>query len=147
LRFRSGNPKPCIGPDGILAHGRRFYHELSPETAQFIDVMLDDGLMDVLSRPGKAGGGYSDSLPAYSVPFIFANFNGTSDDVETITHEAGHAFAGWLGRDIVPMEAVSRRWRPARCIPCPWNSSPGHGRTDFSAATRANSIMRICRVR
>lgn len=107
LDFRSGNPKPSGTPEEILAHGRKFYHELSPETAEFIDTMLDNELMDVLSRTGKAGGGYCTGLPAYKVPFIFANFNGTASDVETITHEAGHAFADWMGRDVVPLGCAS----------------------------------------
>jgi M3 family oligoendopeptidase len=107
LDFRSGNPKPCGTPEDILAHGRKFYHELSQETAEFIDAMLDNELMDVLSRTGKAGGGYCTDLADYRVPFIFANFNGTSGDVETITHEAGHAFAAWMGRHIVPFQCMS----------------------------------------
>ncbi|HIS66146.1 MAG TPA: M3 family oligoendopeptidase [Candidatus Scatomorpha stercorigallinarum] len=102
LEFRSGNARPCGGPEDILAAGRKFYHELSPETAEFIDVMYDNELLDVLSRKGKAGGGYCTSLGDYHVPFIFANFNGTSGDVEVVTHEAGHAFANYMGRDIVP---------------------------------------------
>jgi len=106
LEFRSGNPRPAGTPEDILANGRRFYHELSPQTARFIDVMLDNELMDVLAKPGKTGGGYCTGLPDYKVPFIFASFNGTSSDVETITHEAGHAFAYWLGRDTVPFECV-----------------------------------------
>src|SRR5699024_10835021 len=55
--------------------------------------------------PGKAGGGYCTSLQKYKAPFIFANFNGTSGDVEVITHEAGHAFAKYLARDIIPAES------------------------------------------
>lgn len=100
--FAGGNAKPVGTPEDILAAGRKFYHELSPQTAEFIDFMLDNGMMDVLSRPGKAGGGYCTSLPEYGSPFIFANFNGTSGDVEVITHEAGHAFANYLARDIIP---------------------------------------------
>ena len=39
-------------------------------------------------------------LPDYNSPFIFANFNGSSGDVDVITHECGHAFQGFLsGRD------------------------------------------------
>lgn len=105
IEFRSGNPRPQGSPDDILAQGRRFYHELSPETAVFIDHMLDDGMMDVLSRKGKAGGGYCTSLTEYKTPFIFANFNGTSGDVEVITHEAGHAFANYTARDIIPSQS------------------------------------------
>ena len=102
LEFRSGNPKPAGGPDEILDHGRTFYHALSQETTEFIDLMYENELLDVLSRTGKAGGGFCTELPDYKSPFIFANFNGTSHDVEVITHEAGHAFAFYTARDIVP---------------------------------------------
>ena len=104
LQFRSGNPRPCGTAEDILAQGRRFYSELSPETKEFFDKMLDMELLDVLSTEGKAGGGYCTSIPDYGVPFIFANFNGTQGDVEVVTHEAGHAFANYLNRDRVPYE-------------------------------------------
>lgn len=105
--FTDGNARPVGTPEDILEAGRSFYHELSGETAEFIDHMLENGMMDVLSRPGKAGGGYCTTLTAYKTPYIFANFNGTSGDVEVITHEAGHAFASWTSRDIVPAESSS----------------------------------------
>lgn len=106
LQFRSGNPKPCGTPDEILAHGKTFYEELSPESGEFFRHMLEDELMDVLSTEGKAGGGYCTSLMDYETPFIFANFNGTQHDVEVITHEAGHAFAAWMNRKRVPITYV-----------------------------------------
>lgn len=115
LKFRSGNPMPCVDSDGILAHGRKSYHELSPETAEFIDVMFDNELLDVLSKKGKAGGGYCDSIADYSVPFIFANFNGTSDDVEVMTHEAGHAFAFYMARNVVPYSCSSPTYEACEC--------------------------------
>ncbi len=105
LEFRSGNPRPCGTPDEILAQGKKFYDELSPETSAFFGTMLENGLMDVLSTEGKEGGGYCTSIPDYGVPFIFANFNGTQGDVEVVTHEAGHAFAYYMNRDRVPMSA------------------------------------------
>ena len=104
LEFRSGNARPAGAPEDILAHGKKFYHELSPETAEFIDEMYDHEMLDVLSRPGKAGGGYCTSVEEMKLPFIFANFNGTSHDVEVITHEAGHAFAAYTARNVVPMQ-------------------------------------------
>ena len=104
LMFRSGNPRPVGDADAILAMGKTFYDELSPETSVFFNTMLDGKLLDVLSTPGKASGGYCTSLPDYNVPFIFANFNGTQGDVEVVTHEAGHAFAAWTNRDRVPMQ-------------------------------------------
>ncbi len=102
LKFRDGNPVPQGNASDILQTGKELYHELSPETAEFIDVMFENELMDVLSKKGKAGGGYCTQFADYKVPFIFSNFNGTADDVEVITHEAGHAFAFYSARNIVP---------------------------------------------
>ncbi|MBE6479134.1 MAG: M3 family oligoendopeptidase [Olsenella sp.] len=106
LMFRSGNPRPQGTADDILAQGKRFYDELSPETSEYFNGMLDQELMDVLSTPGKEGGGYCTSLLDYEMPFIFANFNGTQGDVEVITHEAGHGFAAWMNRDRIPIAYV-----------------------------------------
>ena len=106
LMFRSGNPKPQGTPDEILQSGKKFYDELSPETSEFFNKMLDDELLDVLSTEGKAGGGYCTGIYDYGVPFIFANFNGTQHDVEVVTHEAGHAFAAYMNRDRIPMDTM-----------------------------------------
>ena len=106
LKFRSGNPKPCGEPEDILAQGKKFYDELSPETSRFFNTMLDQELLDVLSTPGKEAGAYCSSIADYGVPFIFANFNGTQGDVEVVTHEAGHAFAAWMNRDRVPYSQI-----------------------------------------
>ena len=65
LMFRSGNPKPCGTPAEILAQGKHFYEELSPETGEFFNTMLDNELLDVLSTPGKRAGGYCTSLGDY----------------------------------------------------------------------------------
>lgn len=102
LKFRSGNPRPQGTADDIIAQGKKFYDELSPETSEFFQTMLDNDLMDVLATEGKAGGGYCTGIMDYKVPFIFANFNGTQGDVEVVTHEAGHAFACWMNRDRIP---------------------------------------------
>ena len=104
LEFRSGNPRPAGSADDILAQGRKFYGELSPETSEFFRHMLDDEMMDVLSTEGKQAGGYCTGIPMYETPFIFANFNGTQHDVEVVTHEAGHAFEYWMNRKRIPLE-------------------------------------------
>ncbi|WP_296627637.1 M3 family oligoendopeptidase [uncultured Negativibacillus sp.] len=94
--FADGNPLPHGTPEELMEAGRRMYTEMSPETAEFIKVMFDYDLFDVLSKEGKAMGGYCTSLPKYHVPFIFANWNGTAGDVDVLTHEAGHAFADYM---------------------------------------------------
>lgn len=70
LMFRSGNPKPAGDAEAIIAHGKKFYDELSPETSEFFRTMLDGELMDVLSTEGKAGGGYCTGIYDYEVPFF-----------------------------------------------------------------------------
>jgi M3 family oligoendopeptidase len=102
IEYLEGNAKPVGTPEDIFAHGKKMYHELSKETADFIDFMLENELFDVLTRPGKAAGGYCHNIPKYKSPFIFATFNGTSGDIDVLTHEAGHAYAGYVGQDIYP---------------------------------------------
>ena len=106
LAFRSGNPKPVGTAEDILAAGTRFYSELSPETKEFWDAMMEKEMMDVHSRPGKAMGGYCTGIYEAKMPFIFANFNGTANDVRVISHEAGHAFATYVNRDRIPSESM-----------------------------------------
>lgn len=96
MYFKDGNATPKGTAQEILAAGLKMYSELSPETAKFMKMMMDNELFDVLSRDGKAPGGYCTTLYGHKMPFIFSNFNGTAADVDVLTHEAGHAFASYL---------------------------------------------------
>ncbi len=100
LEFLSGNARPKGNPDWMVNHARQMYHEMSPETAEFFDFMQAGALMDLVAKPGKAPGGYCTFIPDLKAPFIFSNFNGTSDDVDVLTHEAGHAFQIYQSRNI-----------------------------------------------
>lgn len=98
--FLQGNPEPIGTPEEIMENGKKMYHELSSETKEFIDFMMDNELFDVLGRKTKKAGGYMEFLPKYNAPFVFANFNGTSGDIDVITHEMGHALQGYIsGKD------------------------------------------------
>jgi len=98
--FPNGNPTPIGTPEEIVDAGKKMYSEMSRETKEFFDFMTENELFDVLGRKTKKAGGYMTFLPEYGAPFIFANFNGTSGDVDVITHECGHAFQGYLaGKD------------------------------------------------
>ena len=104
--FKNGNPAPIGTPEEIMTAGQQMYSELSPETKEFFDFMMENQLFDVLGRKTKRAGGYMTYLPLYQAPFIFANFNGTSGDVDVITHECGHAFQGYLsGKDPIKEHA------------------------------------------
>lgn len=97
--FTSGNAKPKGDPDFIVNCGNQMYTELSEETKEFFNFMIDNELMDLVSKKGKAGGGYCTFISKYKAPFIFSNFNGTSGDVDVLTHEAGHAFQVYSSRN------------------------------------------------
>ena len=98
LEFTSGNPKPKGNPGWIVNNAKQMYSELSPETNEFFSFMLDNELMDLENRKNKAGGGYCTMFQKYGAPFIFSNFNGTSHDIDVLTHEAGHAFQVFSSR-------------------------------------------------
>lgn len=98
LNFMTGNPEPKGNKSWIMERTKKMYEELSPETGKFINMMLERDLFDLETKPNKQAGGYCTFLHNYKSPFIFANFNGTQDDVTVVTHEAGHAFQTYESR-------------------------------------------------
>ena len=76
------------------------YAELSKDTKEFFEFMLENELMDLVNKPNKGAGGYCAYIPKYKSPFIFSNFNQTADDIDVLTHEAGHAFQLYMSRNI-----------------------------------------------
>ncbi|MBU3742854.1 MAG: M3 family oligoendopeptidase, partial [Candidatus Kapabacteria bacterium] len=107
LHFADGNPIAKGDHDWIVDRARTMYAELSPETHEFFELMLQGGLMDLKSRDNKATGGYCTSFAEFGLPFIFANFNQTTHDIEVLTHEAGHAFQAYRSRNF---EQPEYRW-------------------------------------
>jgi len=98
LYFKEGNPKPKGGVEFQVQQAKTMYSELSEETKDFFNMMIDEELMDLDNRAGKSGGGFCTSFPSLERPYIFANFNGTDHDVTVLTHEAGHAFQCYQSR-------------------------------------------------
>ena len=100
LNYLTGNPRPIGDAHFLVEQARTMYKEMSKETGEFFDFMTENHLMDLEARPGKQGGGYMTYLAEYKSPFIFSNFNGTSGDVDVLTHEFGHAYQGYCSRNI-----------------------------------------------
>ncbi len=96
LFFPDGNSTPDKDTAGMIQAASVMYHELSKETGEFFDFMVEHDLFDLETRPNKRLGGYCSGLPKYKAPFIFSNFNNTSADTEVLTHEAGHAFESYI---------------------------------------------------
>jgi M3 family oligoendopeptidase len=93
-----GNPKPPAY-SGMIGAVRDTFAAMNEELAHFSSLMIDRSLLDLQLRDGKAGGGFCTSFPIYGLPYIFANFNGTTHDVNVLVHEMGHAFQCYSSRD------------------------------------------------
>ncbi len=103
----AGNADPEGSPDQLVDCAQQMYRELSPETGEFFDFMCEHRLFDLVTGPTKQQGGYCTFVPDLAAPFIFSNFNGTSQDVDVLTHEAGHAFEAYAAsRNGVPLEIL-----------------------------------------
>ncbi len=102
LSFLSGNPTPKGDAKYLVKQATKMYDEMSKESGEFFRFMQDHHLLDLEARAGKQPGGYMTFLPVQKFPFIFSNFNGTDGDVNVLTHEVGHAFQGYLSRNIKP---------------------------------------------
>ena len=100
-----GNAVPYGTTDEQVRLAQKMYHELSKETGEFFDFMVQHELFDLETKAGKMQGGYCTFLPDMMAPFIFSNFNQTAADVDVLTHEAGHAFEAYTAtRNGVPDE-------------------------------------------
>jgi len=76
----------------LASRAREVFERVDPELGHEFGTMMQEGLLDLDSRDGKAPGGYCDTLHITGRPFIFMNAVGMTDDVNTLLHEAGHAF-------------------------------------------------------
>lgn len=115
VSFLHGNPIPKGTPEEILMAGKTMYEELSVETKEFFHFMLENNLLDVFGRKDKKAGGYQTNIPNYKAPFIFANFNTTSGDVDVMTHECGHAFQAYVVRNTEIREHQEITMETAEC--------------------------------
>ena len=100
LNFLSGNAKPFGDTKEKVMNAMKMYDELSNETSSFFRFLVENELMDLETKPSKQGGGYCTYLPKFQMPFIFSNFNGTSGDIDVLTHEFGHSFQVYSSKDI-----------------------------------------------
>jgi oligoendopeptidase F len=79
------------------------FTHVSADLGAYFKTMIDEDLLDLQTRQGKAPGGYCHSLPFRQRPFIFMNGAGVARDVETIVHEAGHAFHAFECMEALPL--------------------------------------------
>lgn len=90
--WRDTAPVPYGDPAELQEVAARIFTAVDPQLGDEFRVMMREGLLDLESRPGKAPGGYCDTLHARGKPFVFMNAAGVPEDVTTLLHEAGHCF-------------------------------------------------------
>lgn len=100
VMFKTGNPTPLGTTEEKVEHAKEMYKSLSPDTDYFFNFMVDHHLLFLDAKPGKQSGGYMTYFPVHECPIIFSNFNGTSGDVDVLTHEFGHSFQAYVARNI-----------------------------------------------
>ena len=127
--FADGNPMPKYSTKEILERAQVMFGEMSPETKELIDLMMDKNLFDIEARNGKRNAGYCVTIEDFGYPFIFSNSNGTSGDVKTLTHECGHALAAYTTQKMIeypalrhaPMEACETHSMSMEFLTSPWH--------------------------
>ncbi|MDF3052669.1 MAG: oligoendopeptidase family [Geminicoccaceae bacterium] len=90
--YRPKALRPFATAAELVSTARRVFDRVDPVLGSEFQTMIDEGLLDLESRKGKAPGGYCETLHFRGRPFIFMNAVGLVDDVNTLLHEAGHAF-------------------------------------------------------
>lgn len=90
--WRESSPVPYRDVAELQEIAARIFTAVDPVLGGEFRTMMAEGLLDLESRPGKAPGGYCDTLHARGKPFVFMNAAGVAEDVTTLLHEAGHCF-------------------------------------------------------
>lgn len=82
----------------LIGGCERIFSRVHIDLGRTFSVLVENDMLDLASRKGKAPGGYQTTLHERRMPFIFMNAVGTDDDVRTLLHEGGHAFHTWACR-------------------------------------------------
>ena len=84
--------KPFSDVNEMVGKLSKLFHRMSTDLGNKFDILVEMDTLDLDTRKGKAPGGYQYYLQKSKVPFIFMNAAGLQGDLETMIHEAGHAF-------------------------------------------------------
>ena len=84
--------RPFNEVEKMVSGSQQIFDQLDGRLAEGFATMVRLKLLDLANRKGKAPGGYQSTLAETRLPFIFMNAVGLQRDLETMLHEAGHAF-------------------------------------------------------
>jgi oligoendopeptidase F len=97
--YRKTPLRPFSTTEEFVGRARSVFRQVDPALGSEFQTMIDERLLDLDSRKGKAPGGYCETLHHRGRPFIFMNAVGLVDDVMTLLHEAGHAFHAFASHE------------------------------------------------
>ena len=97
--YRKTTLRPFSTTEEFVGRARAVFGQVDPALGSEFQTMIDERLLDLDSRKGKAPGGYCETLHHRGRPFIFMNAVGLVDDVMTLLHEAGHAFHAFASHE------------------------------------------------
>ncbi len=136
--------EPYEGQDELVHGSLNIFQQVDPILARYFATMAEEQLLDLDTRNGKALGGYCSTLPLRKRPFIFMNGAGRHDDVQTMLHEAGHAFHVFEAADLplvwqmeVPMEFCEVASMGMELLAAPYLTNDYGGFYDAAEAARA----------
>lgn len=122
------------------------FNSVDPELGNYVKIMRDESYLDLDNRKGKAPGGYCTYFPLANRPFIFMNSVGTHDDVQTMLHEAGHAFHAFSASELpyyqqmdVPMEFAEVASMAMELLAAPYLQEESGGFYTAQDAARART--------
>ncbi len=111
--YAGGALKPYTTIADLEEKTSNVFRQVEPRFAEYFETMRAEGLLDLESRPNKAPGGYSLPLAVAKRPFIFTNAVGSSEDVNTLLHEGGHAFHTFEASNLPYGQQWLEAWIPA----------------------------------
>lgn len=125
----------------LMTKTAAIFHAVDPQLGDYFDTMRQRQLLDLPNRKGKAPGGYCISFEHTREPFIFMNTIGVHDDVQTLLHEAGHAFHAfesyrlpYAQQHVAPIEFCEVASMSMEFLGAPFFNSHGGFYSDADAA-------------
>jgi oligoendopeptidase F len=136
--------QPYRDGDELSRKSSEIFRRVDPALGDYYDIMMEERLLDLDNRKGKAPGGYCTTFSYSSRPFIFMNSVGLHNDVQTLLHEAGHAFHAFEGfhlpryqRGDPPLEFCEVASMSMELIAAPYLTTEYGGFYDERQAARA----------
>ncbi len=89
------SPVPQGSWQETLDQFEQLYQQMSEQTGECYSYLLSHEFIDAEPSQTKANVTFSTLIYSLNTPFLFANMNGSAEDVFSISHEFGHCFAMW----------------------------------------------------